>query len=258
MLSEPFIIEGATISFLVGGGCDMYTEYVELLVDGLPVKRATGACRERMDAHAWNVSVFTGRAAQLRVVDASSSNWGHINVDHFTFDWDVHGGVLSDVDLLFDRRQVGGRVETALAGAAYVYRLHENGSDDDCSSLPCYCVWSQEAKLLASDKRFAARFGASVAVSAATGVVAVGAPGAELTGFNKETLPEYPYTNTTIISLPQPERYATLFMFEDTFAPQRSAARGLWTLQATEKYADQPGSRASEEAGAVYVFVRWV
>ena len=40
---------GDVISFLIGGGCDHLTEYVELLVDGFVTMRATGRCNERME-----------------------------------------------------------------------------------------------------------------------------------------------------------------------------------------------------------------
>lgn len=36
------------ISFLVGGGCDDNTEYIELIVDGVGVAKATGACMTEM------------------------------------------------------------------------------------------------------------------------------------------------------------------------------------------------------------------
>lgn len=42
------MILGDRITFLIGGGCDPLTEYVELIVDGYPVARATGKCTEAM------------------------------------------------------------------------------------------------------------------------------------------------------------------------------------------------------------------
>lgn len=40
----------ATITVLVGGGCDDRKEYVELLADGVGVAKATGTCSEAMFA----------------------------------------------------------------------------------------------------------------------------------------------------------------------------------------------------------------
>lgn len=40
--------QDATIRFLIGGGCDDRNEYVELVVDGVGVAKATGRCAEDM------------------------------------------------------------------------------------------------------------------------------------------------------------------------------------------------------------------
>jgi hypothetical protein len=74
-------------SFLIGGGCNERQEYVELLVDGDPTLRATGACSETMFRVHWDVTLHTGRSGQIRVVDEGTGQWGHINVDDFRFDW---------------------------------------------------------------------------------------------------------------------------------------------------------------------------
>ncbi len=81
LTSEPFTITGSIISFLIGGGCDIGTERVELLIDGQVVLQATGKCTETMERLRWNVSPYIGRTAQIRVIDASSGGWGHINFD---------------------------------------------------------------------------------------------------------------------------------------------------------------------------------
>ncbi len=64
-------------------------EYVELLVDNDPVMRATGACAETMSRIHWDLTMYKGRTGQVLIVDASSSQWGHINVDDFRFDWAI-------------------------------------------------------------------------------------------------------------------------------------------------------------------------
>ena len=45
LTSDPFIILGETITFLIGGGCNHLIEFVELIVDGFSVVRATGKCK---------------------------------------------------------------------------------------------------------------------------------------------------------------------------------------------------------------------
>jgi len=81
--SPSFKITGNKMRFLIGGGCDMETERVELLVNGKVVNMATGKCTETMTYHEWSLSCFLGQVARIRLVDYSSKGWGHINVDDF-------------------------------------------------------------------------------------------------------------------------------------------------------------------------------
>ena len=112
--SEVFQIRGDYISFMIGGGCEITEEFVELLVDGegsymatsiisrphpwsrhsddttsnlYTVLRATGKCTETMERVKWNVRKWIGRSAKIRVVDRSSSRWAHINFDDVRFSW---------------------------------------------------------------------------------------------------------------------------------------------------------------------------
>ena len=123
---------GNTISMLVGGGCDMYTEYVELLVDGLSVQRETGDCDDGMRRKQFNTAPYRGRAGQIRIVDASRSSWGHINVDDFRFDWTVIGAIVNGTEARTSKSHFGGLVETPRSGAAYTYRRHDASNDDVC------------------------------------------------------------------------------------------------------------------------------
>ncbi len=86
LTSQPFPISSRSISFLIGGGCDINTERVEFLVDGQVVLKATGKCTETMERVRWNVSQFMGRSGQIRLIDASSGGWGHINFDDVRFE----------------------------------------------------------------------------------------------------------------------------------------------------------------------------
>jgi len=86
LTSAPFVINCNTISFLVGGGCDLNTERVELLIDGRVVDRATGKCTETMARDSFPVAQYVGRTAQIRLIDESSGGWGHINFDDIRFE----------------------------------------------------------------------------------------------------------------------------------------------------------------------------
>jgi hypothetical protein len=94
LTSGEFIITVPVISFLVGGGCDVAKERVELLVDGNVHYKTTGRCTETMERRCWNVAALRGKEARIRLVDAGSDGWGHINFDDVrfagTFDQDVN------------------------------------------------------------------------------------------------------------------------------------------------------------------------
>jgi TolB-like protein len=86
LISAPFLIESATISFLIGGGCEVDRTYIELRVEDRPAMRAIGACSETMQRVRWEVGHLRERQATIHIVDRSSEGWGHINVDDFRFE----------------------------------------------------------------------------------------------------------------------------------------------------------------------------
>jgi hypothetical protein len=190
LTSETFMILGSSISFLIGGGCDALTEYVELLVDGIGVDRATGECREMMRNLTWDVALFRGRAAQIRIVDAGTSIWGHINVDHFVFDWVMMGGYMDSAGQKVHRAM---QEVTPKAGAAYTFRRHDNSSTDFCTGDKQFCSWSQESKLMASDRRAGDLLGYSVSIDDMQGTALVGAPGAAALSMYKTTPANHPH-----------------------------------------------------------------
>ena len=85
MTSPSFRITGKFLTFLIGAGCKDYTVVnirAELIVDGEVVRKETpAACKEAMMEKSWNVTGYAGKNAQLRLVDHSSGDWGHINFD---------------------------------------------------------------------------------------------------------------------------------------------------------------------------------
>jgi len=83
--SPEFIITKNKMSFLIGGGNDINTVYVELVVDDQSVKKATGMNNETMNRVVWDISKYKGKKAYINVVDFSSGAWGHINFDDVKF-----------------------------------------------------------------------------------------------------------------------------------------------------------------------------
>jgi TolB-like protein len=88
LTSEPFYISKPVISFLIGGGCDISKERVDLIVDGRVVRSVTGKCNETMHRHRWDVTRFIGKTGRIQLVDAASGGWGHLNFDDLRFEGD--------------------------------------------------------------------------------------------------------------------------------------------------------------------------
>jgi len=87
--SQTFEIPPGPLSFLVGGGSE-FTTRVELVVldpaDGeTRMLYATGNDSDTMRRVTWDLTPHAGRRGRIRIVDASSDDWGHINVDDIRF-----------------------------------------------------------------------------------------------------------------------------------------------------------------------------
>ncbi|MEU8911259.1 GH32 C-terminal domain-containing protein [Streptomyces mirabilis] len=86
LTSPEFTLDKDYVNFLVGGGnhpagSDNPTA-VELLVDGNVVRSTTGQDGEALNWASWDVKDLAGKKAQIKIVDANSGGWGHLNVDH--------------------------------------------------------------------------------------------------------------------------------------------------------------------------------
>lgn len=82
MTSPSFQIRCTKIKFLIGGGNDINTLCLELLIGGAVVAKATGRNSETMVEKSFDVSSYRGQTARIRIVDNASGGWGHINVDY--------------------------------------------------------------------------------------------------------------------------------------------------------------------------------
>ncbi|WP_194409351.1 glycoside hydrolase family 32 protein [Microbacterium cremeum] len=84
--SPGFTIDRDFLHFLLAGGDHALgvepATSVQLLVDGQPVRTATGDDSPRLRPVKWDVREFAGRTAQFQILDDATGEWGHVMVDH--------------------------------------------------------------------------------------------------------------------------------------------------------------------------------
>lgn len=85
LTSPDFTISKKFINFLIAGGNHANLTCINLLIDGVVVRTATGDNSEQLKWFGWDVSEYAGRTATLEIVDNFTGNWGHINIDHIIF-----------------------------------------------------------------------------------------------------------------------------------------------------------------------------
>jgi uncharacterized protein (DUF608 family) len=85
LTSPTFVIERDYISFLIGGGSHKGKTCMNLVVEGNVVLTATGQNNNRMAPLTWDVRRWSGKTAQLELVDDESGGWGNVGVDDIVF-----------------------------------------------------------------------------------------------------------------------------------------------------------------------------
>lgn len=86
IVSPLFVPEGGNMTFRVGGGSGEATYVALCTADGKEVQYARGVNDQVMQEATWDLSAFAGKKMFIKVVDQSTSGWGHITVDDFQFD----------------------------------------------------------------------------------------------------------------------------------------------------------------------------
>ena len=86
IVSPLFIPEGGAMTFRVGGGFGRSTYAALCMADGKEVLFARGVNDQVMQEATWDLSPYAGKKMFIKVVDHSTTGWGHITVDDFQFD----------------------------------------------------------------------------------------------------------------------------------------------------------------------------
>ena len=93
LTSPAFVIPAGTLSFLVGGGSHFETRVELVILDSAQqetrIYYETGKNSETLERVTWDLHPYAGRIGRIRVVDASSDLWGHINADDFRLEGNV-------------------------------------------------------------------------------------------------------------------------------------------------------------------------
>ena len=83
LISEPFIIKGDEISFLIAGGNHPEDCFIQLISDSKTLFKATGDNSEEFRLVKWRHKYpIVGQTARIEIIDHSIKAWGHIMVDN--------------------------------------------------------------------------------------------------------------------------------------------------------------------------------
>ena len=74
------------MTFRVGGGSGKSTYVALCTADGIEVQFARGVNDQVMQEATWNLDAYAGKKMFIKIVDQSTTGWGHITVDDFQFD----------------------------------------------------------------------------------------------------------------------------------------------------------------------------
>jgi uncharacterized protein (DUF608 family) len=81
--SKSFKIDKRYLCFLVGGGNLKEKTSVNLVVDGKIVETTIGKQSETLDRAIWDLKPYSGKLAQIQIIDLCVNPWGHILADQF-------------------------------------------------------------------------------------------------------------------------------------------------------------------------------
>lgn len=89
VVSPLFIPEAGNMTFRIGGGRGRNTYAALCTADGKEVEFARGVNDQTMQKAVWNLTPYVGEKLFIKIVDNSTTGWGHITADDFQFDGKV-------------------------------------------------------------------------------------------------------------------------------------------------------------------------
>jgi arylsulfatase A-like enzyme len=89
IVSPLFVAKGGAMTFRIGGGGGHFTYAALCTSDGKEVQLARGVNDQTMQNAAWDLDPYAGKKMFIKIVDKSTTGWGHITVDDFQFDAEV-------------------------------------------------------------------------------------------------------------------------------------------------------------------------
>jgi fructan beta-fructosidase len=85
LLSKPFVISKGFINFYIGGGQHLNKVGMQLVIDDVVVRSATGQNSEQFKYAAWDVNEYMGKTASIKILDSENGSWGHTYIDQIVF-----------------------------------------------------------------------------------------------------------------------------------------------------------------------------
>ena len=89
VVSPLFVPKKGKMTFRVGGGNGQATYAALCTENGKEVLFARGINDQLMQKAEWDLTPYAGKKMFIKVVDRSTSGWGHITVDNFQFDGEI-------------------------------------------------------------------------------------------------------------------------------------------------------------------------
>jgi arylsulfatase A len=86
IVSPLFVPEGGTMTFRVGGGSGQSTYAALCTADGKEVQIVRGVNDQVMQEATWDLQPYVGKNMFIKIIDDSTTGWGHVTVDDFQFD----------------------------------------------------------------------------------------------------------------------------------------------------------------------------